>query len=119
MLVLHRVNEALSISLGGRKSMVDEKTALASARAQMIYDANKKSQGVTYLLWLFLGGIGAHRFYIGRPATGAVYLVLWLSGWVLVFPFLAVFLWWVVDGFLIPDMIRKKNMSIADSFAFD
>lgn len=100
--------------------MVDEKTALASARAQMIYDANKKSQGVTYLLWLILGGIGAHRYYIGRTATGVVYTVLWLSGFLLaLIPWIAVGIWWIIDAFLIPGMVREKNMSIADSFAFD
>lgn len=100
--------------------MADEKTALASARAQMIYDANKKSQGVSYLLWLILGGIGAHRFYIGRTVTGIVLLVLWLLGlFTAGITWIVVFIWWIVDGFLIPGMVREKNMSIADSFAFD
>ena len=99
--------------------MTDEKTALASVRAQMIYDANKKSQGVSYLLWLILGGIGAHRFYIGRTATGAVMLVLWLAGLLVGVTWLIVIVWWIVDAFLIPGMVREKNMAIADKFAFD
>ena len=35
--------------------MTDEKAVLASARAQMMYDANKKSAGVSFLLLIFLG----------------------------------------------------------------
>ena len=85
----------------------------------MIYDANKKSQGVSYLLWLILGGIGAHRFYIGRTATGAVMLVLWLAGLLVGVTWLIVIVWWIVDAFLIPGMVREKNMAIADKFAFD
>ena len=37
----------------------------------MQYDANKKSAVVAYLLWFFLGMLGAHRFYLSQPGTGA------------------------------------------------
>ena len=33
-----------------------------------------KSKGVAYLLWLFLGAVGAHRFYLGKIGTGLIYL---------------------------------------------
>ena len=33
-----------------------------------------KSKGVAYLLLIFLGVIGAHRFYIGKVGTGLIYL---------------------------------------------
>ena len=52
--------------------MIDQATqaAQASAATMMRYDANKKSIGVSYLLWFFLGGLGAHRFYNGRTGSG-------------------------------------------------
>lgn len=98
---------------------MDEKAVLASARAQMIYDANKKSTGAAYVLCLLLGGLGAHRFYLGRSGTAVVQLILWLLGWVTVVTFIPLGIWIIVDLFLIPGMVTAKNMSIADSFAFD
>ena len=43
-----------------------------------------KSKGVAYLLWLFCGLIGAHKFYLGRPFMGILYLCtggLFTVGW--------------------------------------
>ena len=34
-----------------------------------------KSRGVATLLALFLGGIGGHKFYLGKPMSGLIYLV--------------------------------------------
>jgi TM2 domain-containing membrane protein YozV len=34
-----------------------------------------KSRGVAVFLALFLGGIGAHKFYLDRPGMGVLYLV--------------------------------------------
>lgn len=31
---------------------------------------NSKSSGMAYVLWLLLGGIGVHRFYLGKPGAG-------------------------------------------------
>lgn len=36
----------------------------------------KKSSGTMWLLWFLLGGIGAHRFYLGETTMGIVYVVL-------------------------------------------
>ncbi|MBX7534458.1 TM2 domain-containing protein [Qipengyuania sp. GH1] len=97
--------------------MSTDSNNLANARAQMMYDANRRSTGVAYLLAIFLGGLGAHRFYLGYPGTGAVQLVLWVLGW----PTAGLFwiplgIWILIDLFLIPGMARKKNMEIADKF---
>lgn len=35
----------------------------------------KKSRTIAVLLALFLGGIGAHKFYLGQVATGLLYLL--------------------------------------------
>ncbi len=35
-----------------------------------------KSKTTAALLALFLGGLGAHKFYLGKPVWGLVYLVM-------------------------------------------
>lgn len=84
-------------------------------RAQLYYDANKKSQGASFLLWFFLGGFGAHRFYLGRTGTAIAQLLLGLLGWLPFFlGWAALGVWWLIDAFLIPDMLRQHNMALAD-----
>jgi len=39
-----------------------------------------KSRTVAIVLALFLGGIGMHKFYLGRPVWGVVYLCLFFTG---------------------------------------
>jgi len=34
----------------------------------------KKDQIIAFLLALFLGGLGAHKFYLGKPLWGLLYL---------------------------------------------
>ena len=40
------------------------------------FEARRKSQTVAYLLWLFLGLAGAHRFYLGMKVSGSLMLCL-------------------------------------------
>ena len=47
-----------------------------------------KSRTVAVLLALFLGGIGAHKFYLGKVGTGLVYLLFF---WTCVPAIIAVF----------------------------
>jgi TM2 domain-containing membrane protein YozV len=56
------------------------------ALAQSEYDDVKKSKGVAYAFWFFLGVFGAHRFYVGDIGKG-VAMLLTLGGlgfWALV-----------------------------------
>ena len=41
------------------------------------YNEKKKSKIAAYLLWFFLGGFGAHQFYLGNIKTGVFYICLW------------------------------------------
>lgn len=47
---------------------------------------------IAYLLWLFLGGLGAHRFFLGRTGSGLTMLAMTLlgCGWCIVILLLAV-----------------------------
>jgi TM2 domain-containing membrane protein YozV len=90
-------------------------------RVSAQYDIEKKSPVVAYVLWFFLGYVGAHRFYLGRPLSG--FLMLALSAITLVlslvsFGFLAflwvvVGLWWLIDAVLIPGIVGSRNRRIA------
>lgn len=87
----------------------------ADATALMRYDANKKSALIAYLLWFFLGGLGAHRFYLGRTGSAVAILLLTIFSSLLTIVtvgfigFFVVGLWWTVDAFLIPGMVRAYN----------
>jgi hypothetical protein len=64
------------------------------------------SSGVTYLLWFFLGVFAGHRWYLGRPGSAVLMIIAWICG------ILPGAIWWIVDGFLIPGMIREKKDEI-------
>ncbi|MEO5713661.1 MAG: NINE protein [Luteolibacter sp.] len=63
-------------------------------------DTHLKSIG--YLLWIF-GFTGAHRFYYGKPVSGAI--------WFFTGGLLGV--GWLIDLFLIPGMYLKANRRFA------
>jgi TM2 domain-containing membrane protein YozV len=81
---------------------------LDNHRKDIIFEANSKSKRTAYLLWLFLGWFGVHRFYAGETRKGAVQALLTLSA--IGFP--VTFVWWLIDIFLIPDMINERNLDL-------
>jgi len=74
---------------------------------------SKKSMGVAYALWFFLGGLGAHRFYLGKTGSAVGMLVLAFASVLLtfvlvgVFGFIALSIWIIVDAFLIPGWVNS------------
>jgi hypothetical protein len=40
-----------------------------------------KSAGTAYLLWLFFGGLGAHKLYLGRPWVAGLYVCMYALFW--------------------------------------
>jgi hypothetical protein len=51
-----------------------------------------------YLLWFFLGWLGVHHLYMGRG------IGIWILSLI---SFQGLFLWWIVDLFLIPSSCSK------------
>lgn len=74
-----------------------------------------KEVGIAYLFLLLLGGVAAHRFYLGLIPSAILFNVLWWGGWLLsilligIPMILAAAIWWVVDLFLLPSMVRRAN----------
>ncbi len=48
-------------------------TEVADSRA--VVDVSPKKRLVALLLCIFLGAVGAHRFYVGKIGTGILWLV--------------------------------------------
>jgi len=115
-----------TISEQGPTALVREKPVSPSenSAAAIEYDILKKSPGVAFAFWFFLGMLGGHRFYASR-AVSAVFIPVVLAIGVFFFAseydetiaFGAVILmaggsWVLIDGFLIPSWIRDHNQGI-------
>lgn len=91
------------------------------ARRMMEYDARKKGAGIAYVLWFFLGGFGAHRFYLERTGSAIAMLVITIVSALLltvgigILGLLVVGVWALVDAFLIPGIVREYNMRVMRS----
>jgi TM2 domain-containing membrane protein YozV len=75
------------------------------ARALMLFEANKKSLVVAYLLWFFLGVFGAHNFYLRRTGVAVAQLILTIT----IVGLAIVGIWVIVDAFLIPGWVSDRN----------
>jgi len=100
-----------------------------STQQQMLIEQrvtnDAKSPVVAYLLLIFLGGFGAHRFYLGKTGTAITMLILFILGWITLvlvigLPLLiAVGIWCIVDIFLIPAMIQEDKTAIRQRHSTD
>jgi TM2 domain-containing membrane protein YozV len=94
---------------------------VSDASKLMMFEAQKKSMAVAYLLLIFLGGFGAHRFYLGQTGSAVAMLVIFLISLLLTvvaigaLGLLAIGIWCFVDLFLIPGYIRQFNMNLANT----
>ena len=82
---------------------------------------------LAYVLWFLLGGLGAHRLYLGQAKTAFIFLMLFIVGWLFTYiligiiPLLIVLVWWIIDIFLIPGMVdafNKGRVEVPSTFAF-
>lgn len=73
------------------------------------YESERKDGTVGVLLALFLGGLGAHRFYMGDVGLGILYVIF---VWTFI-PALIAF----VEAFLMPKRVRAYNKKKARQIA--
>ncbi len=79
-----------------------------------------RSTGLAYALAIVAGGLGIHRFYLGRAGSGVTMLLLTIFGLLtakLLFgiPVLIGIVFWVlVDLFLIPGIIESDRAALRD-----
>lgn len=66
---------------------------------------DKPSMATAYVLGVFLGIFGAHRFYLDRKGSGIAMLILSITiiGLIITFP------WHIIDWFLIGGWVREKT----------
>ena len=94
----------------GMRHQINQSGGLSNdARILMLYEANKKTALVAYLLWFFLGLFGGHNFYLGRTGVAVTQLILSL---ILIGMVITIF-WVLVDAFLIPGWVRRQNNLLA------
>ncbi|GAD55533.1 MAG: hypothetical protein ACJASC_002741 [Limimaricola cinnabarinus] len=67
-----------------------------------------KNLTTAMLLAIFLGPLGAHRFYMGRTGSGAMMLMLAVT----VVGLAVTVLWLLIDLPRLPVMIRRHNAAI-------
>lgn len=79
------------------------------------YEANKKNVFIAYLLLIFFGFLGVHRFYAGAITSGIVMFLLFALSLLLSFVligiigFIALAIWMLVDLFLLHGLITRHN----------
>lgn len=91
----------------------------ADASKQRRWEANRKSVGKAYLLWLLLCPVGGHRFYLGYTAS-AIFMIMLTSlalmtslvSFAGVILFVPPGLWLLVDAFIIPAIVRHQNAEL-------
>jgi TM2 domain-containing membrane protein YozV len=94
----------------GIRHQINQSGGLSNdTRVLMLYEANKKTALVAYILWFFLGWFGGHNFYLGRTGVAVAQLILSLT----VVGLIITIVWVLVDAFLIPSWVRQQNNLLA------
>jgi TM2 domain-containing membrane protein YozV len=109
--IIFKIKLLQELSTGGKMNDVESAVALycngmTEDQKKMFaikYGEGKKDVLVYYLLWFFLGLIGAHKFYMGKVGLGVAYL--FTGG------FLAI--GWFIDLFAGANEVKKYNEQVA------
>ena len=88
------------------------------ADPQVVVIKSEKSMGVAYVLLIFLGQLGIHRFYLGKVGSGITQLLLGVIGfatlWLIIgfIPLTILWIWLFIDLFLTAGMVRAANVEL-------
>ena len=85
------------IELSLIKDMTDQQKMIFMSE----YNSAKKSTTVGVLLALFLGGFGAHRFYLNKVVSGVIYALFF---WTFIPAIIA-----LIECFLMSGTVKKYN----------
>jgi TM2 domain-containing membrane protein YozV len=107
-----------------RDSAADGPMSGSDVGAMMLFEANKKSMILSYLLWLIVGAFGGHRFYNGRSKTAIVQILMCVVGFTFAFVFgigllllIPLGFWLLLDAFLIPGWVTAHNTRLAQQLS--
>src|SRR5262245_42786298 len=100
---------ANELPVGTRQNIQQQGGLSNDTRALMLFEANKKTALVAYLLWFFLGMLGGHNFYLKRTGVAVAQLILSIT----IVGMLITIVWVFVDAFLIPGWVRNQNNLLA------
>ncbi|MDN9008503.1 TM2 domain-containing protein [Brevibacillus laterosporus] len=90
-------------NLTARRSLTTEQQLMVNAE----FEKRKRSKLIAYLLWIFFGIIGGHRFYCGDNGIAIGMIVVCAISWFLMF--IPITVWAIIDVFLIGKRIDKLN----------
>lgn len=91
----------------------------STAQSMLMYEANKKSAVIAYVLWFFLGQLGVHRLYLGREGSGIFMALFCVASYILCLVLIGfvglgiLYVWWLIDALLIPGMLQDENVKLA------
>ncbi|WP_132769867.1 TM2 domain-containing protein [Tepidibacillus fermentans] len=83
-------------------SLKKDLTAEELTLVNMELERKKKSSTAMWILWLFLGGLGGHRYYLGDIGRG-ITMTLTLGG---------LGIWTLIDAFFIGKRLEHKNLEL-------
>ncbi|GGE51488.1 hypothetical protein GCM10011391_32850 [Pullulanibacillus camelliae] len=90
-------------------NLTNEEQLLVNSEVQK----SGKNMAIAYVFWIFLGGFGAHRFYLRKKGSAIAQLILTLT----LFGAIISGVWLIVDLFLIPGITREINNNIENRAA--
>ena len=82
----------------------------------------EKSMAAAYVLWFFLGGLSAHRFYLGFTTSAIIQALLAPMAYMMMLGaslglglvcLIAAWIWIISDVFTIPGMLRQANERVS------
>jgi len=116
--------------LSAKKDLSAQELSMLSTELQR----RKKSPVVLWLLWLFTGTFGGHRYYLGNKGRAIVHTLVFILAYILGFSFMATAeteiealiygptalflflsvpaLWALIDAFFIGRRLARKNEEI-------
>ncbi|BAF54918.1 TM2 domain-containing protein [Corynebacterium glutamicum] len=106
-----RLDESAEMQRRAKEALQESRLMQKRSNAMNDYQGSKKNPTVMWLLWLVLGSIGVHRFYLGDNKQGVLMLIAGLCFWI---PGL---IWAIIDAFAIGRRILQVNHQIWSTIA--